>query len=331
MRGSGGGGEFDGATGGQGGSGGTEVAGSGGDTSGAGGSGTAGEGGHITGSGGAGGSAAGGYAGAADEPVGPLPESTKVDMLFMIDNSASMADKQGILAQAIPEFVSRLVDPLCVATDGAQGVPAANGDCPVNTHREFRALTDIHIGIISSSLGGHGAGSAGDGSRPEAHNMDMAHLLTRGAAAVPPLGFLNWDGNARTTGLTENFTAMVRGMGQHGCGYEAQLESIYRFLVDPEPYVHSERSRPASARLAAQTGIDTELLTQRKAFLRPDSIVVVVEVTDENDCSVIDGLQNFYVSRPPVTDNGVKHSALAHGTSQCLTNPSDVAATTATR
>jgi hypothetical protein len=28
---------------------------------------------------------------------------------------------------------------------------------------------------------------------------------------------------------------MVVGAGQIGCGYEAQLESWYRFLVDPTP------------------------------------------------------------------------------------------------
>ena len=38
----------------------------------------------------------------------------KVDLLFDIDNSASMGDKQAYLAQAIPDLVSRLVTPNCV-------------------------------------------------------------------------------------------------------------------------------------------------------------------------------------------------------------------------
>ena len=31
-------------------------------------------------------------------------------------------------------------------------------------------------------------------------------------------------------------TDMVIGVDQVGCGYEMQLESVLRFLVDPDPY-----------------------------------------------------------------------------------------------
>jgi hypothetical protein len=88
------------------------------------------------------------YAGCVDRPLasaspdfrvrwteGTLPERiTKIDLLFMIDNSPSMADKERILAQAIPELVHRLADPM-----------------------SMNPITDMHVGVISSSLGGHGA------------------------------------------------------------------------------------------------------------------------------------------------------------------------------
>src|SRR5580704_8757142 len=38
----------------------------------------------------------------------------KVDLLFDIDNSASMGDKQAYLSKAIPDLLSRLVQPNCV-------------------------------------------------------------------------------------------------------------------------------------------------------------------------------------------------------------------------
>ncbi|HEY2509574.1 MAG TPA: hypothetical protein VGI39_01840, partial [Polyangiaceae bacterium] len=42
----------------------------------------------------------------------------KVDLLFSIDNSASMGDKQDYLESAIPDLLDRLVQPDCVdATD----------------------------------------------------------------------------------------------------------------------------------------------------------------------------------------------------------------------
>src|SRR5262245_8389497 len=42
----------------------------------------------------------------------------KVDLLFMIDNSISMADKQRILAKAVPLLVERLTRPVCVNAQG---------------------------------------------------------------------------------------------------------------------------------------------------------------------------------------------------------------------
>src|SRR5437870_1486300 len=67
-------------------------------------------------------------AGCLDRPVAPAVPKTsnvyvdeirqtsvdKIDLLFMIDNSISMADKQAILADAVPLLVSRLVTPRCV-------------------------------------------------------------------------------------------------------------------------------------------------------------------------------------------------------------------------
>ena len=40
----------------------------------------------------------------------------KVDILFDIDNSASMGDKQAFLAAAVPDLITRLVQPNCVTT-----------------------------------------------------------------------------------------------------------------------------------------------------------------------------------------------------------------------
>src|SRR6185503_18421167 len=66
--------------------------------------------------------------GCLDRPVAPAVPRTsnvyvdeirqtavdKIDLLFMIDNSISMADKQAILAEAVPLLVTRLITPLCV-------------------------------------------------------------------------------------------------------------------------------------------------------------------------------------------------------------------------
>ncbi|MDF2696446.1 MAG: hypothetical protein K0S65_4829, partial [Labilithrix sp.] len=44
----------------------------------------------------------------------PQPAIEKIDLLVMVDNSASMLDKQKILADAVPDLVKGLVLPKCV-------------------------------------------------------------------------------------------------------------------------------------------------------------------------------------------------------------------------
>src|SRR3970040_1536768 len=43
---------------------------------------------------------------------------TGIDLLLMIDNSASMADKQATLADAVPQLLGQLVQPNCVDAAG---------------------------------------------------------------------------------------------------------------------------------------------------------------------------------------------------------------------
>src|SRR6202042_3292824 len=102
--------------------------------------------------------AAPGEAAAPDAEAGPAlpppPIVNKIDLLFDIDNSASMGDKQAYLAQAIPDLIARLVTPNCVDSGGnATGVAAdINGNCSVGTV-EFPPVHDMHIGIVTSALG----------------------------------------------------------------------------------------------------------------------------------------------------------------------------------
>src|SRR5665213_3321643 len=75
----------------------------------------------------------------------------KIDLLFMVDNSASMADKQDILRDAVPVLVSRLTSPICVNAMGAPtGKSSVNGICASGGSPEFNPIGVIHIGIVSS-------------------------------------------------------------------------------------------------------------------------------------------------------------------------------------
>ncbi len=240
----------------------------------------------------------------------PQPAIDKVDVLVAVDNSGSMADKQKILAGALPDLVRGLLQPKCIdkTTRKANGVLADplkpdGAQCPAGSEPAFTPIADMHIGVITSSLGGMG----GDQCQPDPkrHHDDHGRLVARSAdggsvAAAGDLHFLAWypDVESNTDkdrhpdppvpktkdvdSLVASFRDLVVGVGQDGCGLEAQLESLYHFIAMPDPWT----SIDVSSGVAKYQGVDGELLKQRAAFLRPDSLVAVIVLTDEDDSSV---------------------------------------------
>src|SRR6202041_2074102 len=99
---------------------------------------------------------------------------------------------QAYLATAIPELVLRLVSPNCLDASGnVTGTGDAGGNCASGSP-EFPPVRDMHIGIVSSSLGprlGDLCPTTGpesdialmNGTQLPRHNDDQGHLLTRGA------------------------------------------------------------------------------------------------------------------------------------------------------
>jgi hypothetical protein len=289
-------------------------------------------------------------AGCLDRPIAPLSPLTtstvtdrlaqsgvdKIDLLLMVDNSRSMADKQAILAAAVPDLVQGILNPSCVDATGtpipSQMQPMSpTAPCPTGA-REFTPVLDVHVGIITSSLGTLGADGCETATTTVCPNStaldDQGQLVTRTdpncavAGNVPTYqndGFLAWDpkmqltppGETSITNFTTNLTDLVTGTGQTGCGFEAQNEAWYRFLVDPAPITtvgpggaetlcladpsgtcRSDLKNPFDlANLANNTfktngETDAALLAQRGEFLRPDSLLAIIVLTDETDVSI---------------------------------------------
>ena len=294
-------------------------------------------------------------AGCLDRPIAPIePRTTstvgerltqsgvdKIDLVLAIDNSQSMADKQAILSKAVPDLVKGLVNPRCVDAAGAASATQPKGpteDCPAGTKREFRPILDIHIGVVSSSLGGHGSdacpaqtkGSCDEGVNRT--NDDHGHLVARAdvyaKSSVPTYedgGFLAWDPEQKLTPpgeksietLGARLGAIVDGVGQSGCGFESQLESWYRFLVDPEPY----QSIAVVNGRATPSGIDEALLAERAAFLRSDSLLAILMLTDENDASIKETGQSYLAAELANPDGSAFH--MPRPRAECAKDPSD--------
>lgn len=172
-------------------------------------------------------------------PVSVTQHDT-VDILFMVDNSPSTTPKQMALKAAFPSFAQTL-------QNGAPG--------------------NFHIGVVTSDLGAAQFTLGGGQCKP---GGDGGKLQPIGAAAPgncqAPVGasYIILDTNLMTDNLpngqtlAQTFTCMA-SVGAMGCGFEHQLESVYKALHDPIP--------------------------ENVGFLRGDALLVVVLVTDEDDCS----------------------------------------------
>ncbi|MEZ4306449.1 MAG: hypothetical protein R3F14_00150 [Polyangiaceae bacterium] len=268
----------------------------------------------------------------------------KIDLLLAIDNSRSMADKQQILSLAVPDLVKGLVNPGCKNPNTGEIVAPPDSplaDCPNGFERDFDPVLDIHIGIISSSLGGHGSDQCPTAGGKQSNN-DMARLLARKDPATAEVvetyqnqNFLAWDpaqnlsppgeadietdsaADSNNTALASSLQDLVIGVGQVGCGFESQLESWYRFLVDPDPPEEVLLDDKSNVLLK---GTDKTLLAQRKAFLRPDSLLAIVMLTDENDCSIREQGKYYYAAQSK-SGNGAFHLPKARAI--CDQNPND--------
>jgi hypothetical protein len=177
----------------------------------------------------------------------------KVDLLFVVDNSASMGDKQQYLQQAVPDLLARLVTPNCLdpVTGANYGPSDGNGHC-AQGNLEFPPVHDMHVGVLSTSLGAR----LGDQCNPadmvtllsgttlSNDNDDRGELLDRTGPAETPLSdlgtsfYLNWFPSTSANAglepspgapaitdparLQSDFTAMIQGVGTFGCPIESQ-------------------------------------------------------------------------------------------------------------
>ena len=143
----------------------------------------------------------------------PAVINRDVDLLFMIDDSPSMADKQNNLKAAFPALVDQL---------GATGLP------------------NLHIGIVTSDLGTSAALDAQPGppigSGPGAcSGLGKNGVLQINGATTTGDKYLldvdNGSGRQRNyNGTLASAFATAASVGATGCGFEQPIESAKRAL-----------------------------------------------------------------------------------------------------
>ena len=183
-----------------------------------------------------------------------------LDLVFMVDNSPSMAPKVAKMNAQFPKLIAALKDP-------------SDGNLP-----------DLRVAVIDSDLGtgnAYGAGSScgpktlADGTVSPYGDLGRFQMLNAPTACTFNAGDLfleyktgtplNYTGDINTV-----FTCLAGNLGTLGCGEEHQLQA-YEFAL-------------------VVKGLGNE--TQQNAFLRGNAYLGLVFLTDEDDCSAaqMDGL-----------------------------------------
>ena len=149
-----------------------------------------------------------------EHPIGVI--NRDVDVLFVVDDSPAMLDKQRNLTDKFPNFINVL--------------DFVDGGRP-----------NLHLGVVTTDLGTKGAADpqAGPaiGSGPGActGNGKSGNLMTNGTTLVTGAYLSdtkNADGTRTTnyTGTLANAFTAIASVGASGCGFEQPLEAAKRAL-----------------------------------------------------------------------------------------------------
>jgi len=197
----------------------------------------------------------------------------KVDLLFMVDNSGSMSEEQASLGTELPRMVT-------VLTTGDR-----TGDGP--TMDDFAPVKNLHVGVITSDMGVAGFNvptctrnpmSGDDGLLRTVGNTSIA-----GCMATYPTFLEYIPGTSPQTPM--QFGAdfrCVAATGIGGCGFEQQLEATLKAIT------------PRVSPIQFLAGTSGHGDVENAGFLREDSVIALVLVTDEEDCSIQAGSEDIF-------------------------------------
>jgi len=189
----------------------------------------------------------------------------KLDLVFMIDNSPSMAPKQQKLQAQFPNLINALEDP-----------------------NNNNALPDLQVAIIDSDLGTDNQWTPGGSNcSPNAANGQSGlgdqgkfRMIDPSACGVtdstnswliaPTGGTPNFTGH-----IADVFACLAGQLGTDGCGEEHQLQA-FEFALAPNIAINQAQ----------------------KTMIRNDALLGLVFLTDEDDCSAYpnDGMFGQVVS-----------------------------------
>ena len=245
----------------------------------------------------------------------------KVDLLFVIDNSASMAEEQQNLKAQLPRMVR-------VLTLGDREADAKSPSLP-HAERFFSPVKSLHLGVVSTDLGagGYDVASPANAGKTTCSTPEDGVLLNDGTIAAEGFEYADIHGDRFTAQgdptcaevphperyqtfmppadksqlamesqqVAHDFGCFAT-LGVNGCGFEQQLEAMLKAVSPSTRADFFGFSGPYGT--VSQFGQGAPSGPNR-GFLRDDAVLAVVIVSDEEDCSVTEqGTAMFNVQGP---------------------------------
>ncbi|HEY2749151.1 MAG TPA: hypothetical protein VGL86_31245 [Polyangia bacterium] len=177
----------------------------------------------------------------------------KVDILFVLDDAPTMADKLATFRASLPAMLDSLTQ------YAANGEPAW-----------------YHLGVVTSDLGAGPDAIPALGCKPSGDGAVLRGSADMGGGER----FIDYDQLSGASNVPDVAAtlASITDVGSGGCDIRQPLEAAYRALHDD--------------------------LDENLGFLRSDALLVVVFVTDADDCSVPVGSDLFDGSSAGVAEYG---------------------------
>jgi hypothetical protein len=209
----------------------------------------------------------------------------KLDLLFLVDNSGSMKEEQSALRDQFPKLIQ-------VLTTGDR---MDGGD-----KNDFPPVTDLHLGVITSDMGLIGIddvkGCMGFGDDGLLQN-DPSPRIAGCTAMAPKFVSYRADAPGNSPAKTAADFGCIADVGTDGCGFEQPLEATLKALwPSTSPAVapgQQAQSKPLFIGDARGLGTSPHGDAENAGFLRNDpsqglSLIAIILVTDEEDCSTGD-------------------------------------------
>ena len=235
--------------------------------------------------------------------------SSRIDLLFVIDNSGTMGEEQLNLAKNFPMLIEQLesledghghrvgADVNIMVTTSDFENPRCQGPwtkpdyVPANGSPIYTACVE-RLGRFT-----------GLGDDPLVLEEACLDVCDPAAPAQPTDQFIHFDrqGSNVLGGTPADALACVGPQGIDGCGYEAPLESMLQAL------------NPDACWNDPEGCTDPKWAFIDKPFLRPNAVLAIAIITDEADCSVKDYSimdEPVFMELDPLTDAPMPSSAI---------------------